>query len=360
VSDQEIELLIETFKRGIGTRPDRAVRLIDLAGLVASKKYRLKALELCRQALEAGTGAPEINIRARRLLSAIVEGYHTQVINDRRRGAAWERALRRAIRPGARVLEIGTGAGLLALMAARAGAAKVTACERDPVMAAVAREIVDRNGYSDRIDVVAKNSRDLAIGIDLDRPAELLFCDIFANDMLGWEPLRVLADARRLLAPGSRVIPAAGAICIALAVWSGYERFCRVDGPAGFDMSPFGSFVSPAVGLEIGDPGLALLSHDTEAFRFDFAAASQTQSGRMEVVLEATQDCNVQGIAEWTRLELDADTVLEARPAPGTTFYQSPLFYPLPQPIALQRGGKLRVGVAHDGRRLIIWPIGAV
>jgi len=293
----------------------------------------------------------------RRLLSALVEGYHTQVMNDARRSAAWERALSRAIHPGAAVLEIGTGAGLLALMAARAGAGKVTTCERDPVMAAIAREVIALNGYSDRIDVVSKGSHDLVVGVDLDRPAELLFCDIFANDMLGWEPLRMLADARRLLVPGAPVVPAGGAICLALADWQGYERFCRLERPAGFDLSPYEPLIAPAVGVEIGDPDLALLSREVDAFRFDFAAASHPSSERIEVVLEATGACTARGIVEWTRLELDADPVLEARPAPGTAFYQSPLFYPLPEPIALRRGGKLHARVAHDGKRLIMWPI---
>ena len=44
---------------------------------------------------------------------------------------AYDAALRRAIRPGCRVLEIGTGSGLLAMMAARAGAAQVVTCERN-------------------------------------------------------------------------------------------------------------------------------------------------------------------------------------------------------------------------------------
>src|SRR5262249_3136372 len=311
------------------------------------------------EALAGCAGDPEIMGRARRLLSSLVDGYHTPVINDARRWAAWQRALERAIRPGARVLEIGTGTGLLALMAARGGAGKVTACERDPVMAAIAREIVALNGYSDCINVVAKSSRALAVGVDLDQPAELLFCDIFANDMLGGVSLRVFAEARRLLVPGARVIPAVGSIRIALADWKESDRFCRVYRPGGFDLSPFNAFVSPAVGVDIGDPGLTLLSNDAEIFRFDFASGSNPQTDRTEFTLEARADGTVAGILEWTRLELDADTVLEACPAPGTAFYQSAVFYTLPQRIALGRGDTLRVCAAHDGKRLSIWYVGS-
>ena len=358
MSDQEIDRLIRTFRNAFETSADRAVRTIDLAGLVATKNQPLKAFELCREVLAASPGEPEIETRARRLLSSLVAGYHARIMNDPRRCAAWDRALRRAVRPGAPVLEIGTGAGLLAMMAARAGAGKVTACERNPVMAAIARDIVALNGFGDHIDVIAKNSRDLALGVDLDRPAELLFCDIFANDMLSWEPLRALADARQLLVPGAPVIPAFGAILLALGDWRDYERYCRIAHPSGFDMSPFNTFIPPAFGVELNDPGLTLLSHEVEAFRFNFAAPSHPAVARKEFVLEPHVAATARGIVQWTRIELDAETVLEARPMPGTAFYQSPLFYPFPQPIALQPGERVRVTAAHDGKRLVIWPIG--
>jgi ribosomal protein L11 methyltransferase len=51
-------------------------------------------------------------------------------------------------RPGARVLDVGTGSGLLAIAAARLGASEVVATENDPVALAVAGENAARNRVS--------------------------------------------------------------------------------------------------------------------------------------------------------------------------------------------------------------------
>lgn len=62
-------------------------------------------------------------------------------------------ALDRFVRPGAAVLDVGTGSGILALAAARLGASRVDALDTDPVAVAATRENATRNGLADRVDV---------------------------------------------------------------------------------------------------------------------------------------------------------------------------------------------------------------
>jgi len=55
--------------------------------------------------------------------------------------------------PGSRWLDLGTGTGLLAIVAARCGAARVLAVDLDPEAAHVASEVVRANGTADVVEV---------------------------------------------------------------------------------------------------------------------------------------------------------------------------------------------------------------
>jgi len=62
-------------------------------------------------------------------------------------------ALEERLTPGARVLDVGTGSGVLALAAALLGARQVDAVDIDPVAVRVARENTERNGVGDTVRV---------------------------------------------------------------------------------------------------------------------------------------------------------------------------------------------------------------
>lgn len=59
------------------------------------------------------------------------------------------------------VLDIGTGTGLLSMMAAKLGAERVTALEAFQPMAKIAKKIIHENGFSDKITVVSERSTDV-------------------------------------------------------------------------------------------------------------------------------------------------------------------------------------------------------
>jgi type II protein arginine methyltransferase len=364
LSDLEIDVMVAGFEKNIAGRPDYARNLAGLAGLVLGRKKKLQACALARKAMAACDGESkdsdtraEAALRAGRLLCTLLPGYHIPMMNDARRNSAWDRAFTKAVIPGMHALEIGTGAGMLALMAARAGAGLVTTCESDPIVAELAREVIALNGYSDRIHVLAKSSTELTPGVDLEEPAELLFCDIFADDMVCFDPLTAIAGVRGFLTPGAKVIPAGGAIQLALGNWSDYARF-RADSAAGFNISPLTSFAKPQFSLPVGSRDLTVVSAGTEALVFDFCASEFPASGRVEVALEATVDATVNGIIQWIRLDLDDEIVLEARPAPGEGFYASLQFFPLARPVSLRRGERFWAVAEYRGDQLSVWPKG--
>jgi predicted nicotinamide N-methyase len=168
-----------------------------------------------------------------------VPTWHFAMMNDAPRNAAYDEAIRRVV-PGRSVLDIGTGAGLLAMMAARAGAKSVTSCEQTPWIAAKAREVVAANGLADRIKLIAKHSSELKIGTDLSERAEVLVTEVFGTSAINELVIPTVAHAHaQLLRPGATVVPRAASVRAYLAGGPALEGYFFVDRAAGFTIAPF-------------------------------------------------------------------------------------------------------------------------
>jgi predicted RNA methylase len=83
---------------------------------------------------------------------------HRAMLLDKMLNEAYQRAIAEAVRPGDTVLDIGAGAGILSLLAARAGAGRVFAVEKTSI-ARVARRMVAHNGAADRVQVLEGDTR---------------------------------------------------------------------------------------------------------------------------------------------------------------------------------------------------------
>ena len=128
---------------------------------------------------------------------------HARMLHDDRRTGEYLAALGQAVRPGDVVLDIGTGSGVLAIAAARAGARHVYAVEASDI-AEVAERVFAVNDMADRITLVAGWSRQ----IELPEPPDLLVSEVIGNEPFEEEILETTLDARcRLLKPGARRAP---------------------------------------------------------------------------------------------------------------------------------------------------------
>lgn len=97
-----------------------------------------------------------------------------------------------------RVLDVGTGTGILAMAAALLGASRVAAIDNDPDAVVCGRENVEHNGLTDKVTV---SSRDLASFTD---PFDLVLANITHDVLLELAPLLVhlLARPGRLILAG--------------------------------------------------------------------------------------------------------------------------------------------------------------
>ena len=129
---------------------------------------------------------------------------HIAMLNDRTRTAKYLKAIREVVRPGDIVIDLGTGTGVLALAAAKAGAAHVYAIEANPRIAEVAKANFTRNRVADRVTICHGRSTD----VTLPQRADVLISEIIGNDPFDEQIVEITADARRrLLKPDARMIP---------------------------------------------------------------------------------------------------------------------------------------------------------
>ncbi len=84
--------------------------------------------------------------------------------------------LQKHLQPGQRVMDVGTGSGILAIAAAKLGASRVLAVDIDPDAVRVAKENIDKNGVADTVRAVLG---DLVKGETM--PCDLAVANIVAD-----------------------------------------------------------------------------------------------------------------------------------------------------------------------------------
>lgn len=78
---------------------------------------------------------------------------HMEFVKNKERIDAFKRAFEKHA-PGKTVMDVGTGSGILAIHALRAGAKRVVAVEKDARMMEIAKANFKRNGFSDSIEII--------------------------------------------------------------------------------------------------------------------------------------------------------------------------------------------------------------
>ncbi len=199
------------FRRCIELNPDFRQVHASLAQCLHDQGKGDDALALLREAHQRFPDDDDIDFMLRLQFSSIAPAWHIPMVNDDERNQAYDLALRRAVKPGDLVLEIGTGSGLVAMMAARAGAGRVVTCEVLPLMGDIAREVVAKNGLSDRITVLTRKSTQLQVGTDLPERADVFVSELINIGMLSPNMIPVLQHAREtLLKPDATHHPGGG------------------------------------------------------------------------------------------------------------------------------------------------------
>jgi hypothetical protein len=278
---------------------------------------------------------------------------HAEMLHDASRMSAYFAAIAEVVRPGDVVVDLGTGTGVLALAAAKAGARHVYAIEESEI-ADVAEDVFAANGVADRVTVVRGRSSK----IDLPERANVLVTETLGNDPLDEGLLYFLNDAReRLLVPDATLVP-----------WRLRLVMQLVDVPAGripsltegdiarwrelygMDLEPLRRR-NPGASTHFSDSArfLAAMPRCSEPFwlgEIDLREAT-IPSIDQTFTVTATRAARGVGLALGYALDLTPNVTLQVGPQGGDTHWSWPVFVTLdPRPVAV--GEEVQVGFQRD------------
>jgi protein arginine N-methyltransferase 1 len=264
------------------------------------------------------------------------------MIADHVRINSYAEALRRSVRPGSVVADIGTGPGIFAVLACQLGASRVYAIEPSDIIQ-IAKEVAAANGCSDRIVFV----QDLSTRVTLPEPA-----DVIVSDLRGVLPLYQLhipavVDARRrLLAPGGTLIPRRDSIWV--AVVESPERYGSIVDP--WEKNSLRQDLRAARKLELNNLCKAHLVPDQLLADPELWATLEYQTIEQvnfegEVRFGVKRPGTAHGIAVWFETELIDGVSFSSARDTAASIYGS-LFFPWTQPVALTTDQSVSVNLA--------------
>ena len=286
-------------------------------------------------------------------MSLIVDT-HRQYLSDAVRIGAFRRAIHEIVRRGAVVLDLGSGTGILGLIACEAGAARVYAIEDGGVIE-LARAAAAANGFADRITFLNGHSGDLS----LPERVDVIVSDLIGRFGIEGGLLEDGADARaRVLKPGGAMIPARVEIELApvehtdgrahIEFWNAH--------PAGFDFSPLRRW-AVNTGYPANYDRAALLGAPMTGATLDMRAAGPEPLS-IEASLSVERRGTLHGIGGWFVAHLSPGATLTNSPLAAPRVNRRQVFFPIDAPVRVSPGDSVRVKMfAIPAETMVSWTV---
>jgi hypothetical protein len=269
---------------------------------------------------------------------------HRGLLQDEIRTNAFREAIRRCVKPGDVVLDLGTGSGILSFFACEAGARRVFAIDGTH-SADLASFLTRHLGFADRIQVF----HDRSMKVELPELADVLVTETIGPFGFDEHILSSVIDARaRLIKPEAVIIPSGlDLYLVPVDDTSIYDERVKWwnESPYGLDLSGLAVFASNI--MFVGDIGrdsflappalviIADLTSITDANVSGSAHFTTTRAGLLH------------GFTGWFRATL-APGIELSNETPGTSWQH--VFLPLQSPIAVEAATPIDVELeSNDG-----------
>jgi len=250
-------------------------------------------------------------------------GYHKWMLMDEVRMEALEAMIAELVKPGDVVVDVGTGTGILAVLAKRAGASKVYGIDASPIVRLGRRMLEDNE-----VEGVELILSDMAL-VALPGKVDVIFSECLGNLAFGDRMFRKLGDfSRRWLKPGGRRGPSEVRLVV-------QPTDCRLFGdPRPFWKRPYMdldlSAFLPAVESQVSVVDVVksfLHAEPIEVASFDPFERPDEFDLRASWDLPAGKTCNA--VAFWFDVDWSPGVTMSTSPyVPGTHWAQAILRVP--------------------------------
>lgn len=324
-----------------------------LANLLARGEAHLEnnqfasALDSFEMALCIDTKNQQAQQGLNRAHCQIVPRWHFEMLNDEKRNEAFRRALTNAISPETIVLDIGSGTGLLAMMAARAGAKETVTCEMVPQLAELARDTVALNGLADRIITLDKKSTSLVIGYQMVHKANLLVTETVDCGLLGEGIVSSIAHAKaNLLTENAQIVPCAATVYATVVESPRLRNLNCARTAAGFDVSLINRYATAHyIPVRLDAFEYAALTEPFPVFSFDFVNGAIVPE-RKRIEVQALRDGTAHCVIFWFNMQLDAENSISNQP--GSTTHWEQALQCLDNEVSVRAGEAIVIDAEHD------------
>jgi predicted RNA methylase len=262
---------------------------------------------------------------------------HSDMIYDEHRVHAYRRAIERTVKPGDVVVDVGTGTGILSFLCLQAGAARVHAIDRSPVIR-WAQRLAETNGMADRITFHECDSREAEIG----ERADVIISELIGHMAFEEGMIESISDAiSRFLKREGSLIPQSVALFAAPVCEREIYKTC-IDGwkaAYGIDYKVMrDEAIKTSYVTDIAECDLFAKHQAIFAVDFERNANVELQAERS---FEIYRDGYINGIAFWFDSVL-AD-VVRLSSGPWSKTHWKQCFTPLTCPEKVNAGDRLNV-----------------
>jgi hypothetical protein len=257
---------------------------------------------------------------------SFIPSFSFQTIVDEARNKVFYDALKCTVRPNqSYVLDVGSGMGLISMMAGTLNARKVYAVEQHDAMSNLSAKLIALNNLSSKVHVINKESYDLSVGMDgYNHKADIVVSDTLDPWILGEGFLDILGALRSqdLISSDAVVIPSRGTLYGQLVYRNYAPIMSEYASISGFDFSAVEQYLPGYYFAENAKAHISdYLSEPIPLFEFDFQSYELGKDAYVSKHIPFSQNGTANAIMFYFDLCADPKCQFNLTNAPGSDTY---------------------------------------